>query len=282
MTISKKNARRAAGKANARIAKGSLFDAVERLDLAEVERLLAAGVSPNERWPEKYRGTALHTACCGNCEASLAIVKALLAAGADIDAIERDNRETPLHFAVDADGSDDWRIVRHLLRSKAKVNLCNRDGLTPAELASCLEHSSSAVIAMLDEGMPVETRGTVGTLLWYCSYDSYDLVVELANRGADIESGDTFDGQTPLSRACEALSSKDSFDEQEPAWKIVCFLLDRGADRHCVDKYGNRPPNFDMLIDRYQSKKQMAEMLAGIPDPKKKSNRPDFYSPPEN
>ena len=173
MTISKKNAPRAAGKANARIAKGSLFDAVERLDLAEVERLLAAGVSPNERWPEKYRGTALHTACCGNCEASLAIVKALLAAGADIDAIERHNHETPLHFAVDADGSDDWRIVRHLLRSKAKVNLCDRDGLNPAELASCLEHSASAVIAMLDEGMPVETRSSVGTLLWYCSYDSY-------------------------------------------------------------------------------------------------------------
>jgi ankyrin repeat protein len=281
MTVSKKNAPRAVRKANARIAKGSLFDAVERLDLAEVERLLAAGVSPNERWPEKYRGTALHTACCGNCEASLAIVKALLAAGADIDAIERHNRETPLHFAVDADGSDDWRIVRHLLRSKAKVNLCNRDGLIPAELASCLEHSSSAVIAMLDEGMPVETRGAAGTLLWYCSYDSYSLVVELANRGADIEAREWLFGETPLLRACEALEDMDAVDEQADAWKIFCFLLDRGADRECVDNFGNRPSNFDMLVGMYDAQKQKAEMFADIADPLRKSSRPDFYSPPK-
>jgi ankyrin repeat protein len=277
----KKTAPRAARKANGRIAKGSLFEAVERLDLAEVERLLAAGVSPDELWPEKYRGTALHTACCGNCEASLAIVKALLAAGADIDAIEWDNRETPLHFAVDADGGDGWLIVRHLVRSGAKVDLCNRDGLIPAELADTLGHPD-AVVAMLEEGMPVETLGAAGSLLWYCSYDSYSLVVELAKRGADIESASSFDGQTPLFRACEALSLMDSFDEQEPAWEIVCFLLDKGADRHCVDKFGRRPPNIDMLVDMYEAQKLKGEMLAGIADPKRKSTRPDFYSPPEN
>ena len=78
------------------------------------------------------------------------------------------------------------------------------------------------------------------------------------------------------------MSGTGKFHEQLEAWKIFCFLLDRGADRECVDKFGNRPPNIDMFVDMYEAQKLKAEMFADIVDPLKKSSRPDFYSPPEN
>jgi len=72
---------------------GPLHRAADRGDVAEVQRLLAAGADVNE----KVDGmTALHRAAENG---SVAVIHALLNAGAIVDSRERMTLMTPLHYA---------------------------------------------------------------------------------------------------------------------------------------------------------------------------------------
>jgi ankyrin repeat protein len=279
-TTSKKQLGNSSGKQTQERLTLGLYQAIENKDLEEVERILATGLSPNVSPPDAYFGSPLHMACCQWGGVSLDIVKALVAAGADVDLQDYGNGETPLHYAVDVDCEDGWQIVRYLVQIGAKADICNRDGLIPAELAENLGHED-AVIAMLDAGMPVETQGSCGTLFWYFAYDSYSLVVELANRGADMEAPDKWFGHTPLARACEALGEGEvgEIEVDNPSWQIFRFLLDRGVDRTCK-KFGRFcPPRLGDLIEMYKAQKLSSELFDEIADPGRCSKKPDFYSP---
>jgi len=141
-----------------------LLPAILRNDAGEVERLLRAGISPEEK--DREGRTAIINAAI---DANEEIVKALIAAGADLNAQDR-NGYTALHFAGqryrpeiaglllkhgaevdrrDAYGNTPlWRavfeskgrgdLIRLLLEHGADRNLANDSGVSPVQLADTI------------------------------------------------------------------------------------------------------------------------------------------------
>ncbi len=93
-------------------------------DPAEVERLIRSGADVSEK-ESGWGATALHWA------SSRRAVKALLRAGADIEAVD-DAGDTPLTYAVLSPSLD---AIVELLLSGANPDAVNFEGLTPLQLA---------------------------------------------------------------------------------------------------------------------------------------------------
>ena len=102
-----------------------------------------------------YRGdTALHVAAAAH---RLEVVRALIAAGADVRARNRHGDE-PLHYAADgAPGSEWWRpeeqasVIACLIEAGAPVDVTEMSGVTPL-LRAVRTRSSAAVLALLEAG----------------------------------------------------------------------------------------------------------------------------------
>ncbi|MCC9606235.1 ankyrin repeat domain-containing protein [Blastopirellula sp. JC732] len=118
----------------------SLVHEVWRQDLAAVQRLLDAGANPNI--PGRNCSSAIM--CAGENDETGEIVRALVAAGADVN-LQDDSGWTPLHQAVDMaiDGANqmdrteiDWTTVGVFLELGANPNLADKYGRTVADIAS--------------------------------------------------------------------------------------------------------------------------------------------------
>lgn len=127
--------------------------AVKSLDVAKVQALLASGVDPDvwditDDYDRPLQAVARRTG-----DDALAIAKALIEAGAEID-YQGDYDCTALARAVEFSGpeGDDWAMARYLIRAGANPSLYDKDGLSPAENANC-EGRNGAVLAMLEAGM---------------------------------------------------------------------------------------------------------------------------------
>ncbi|HTW63790.1 MAG TPA: ankyrin repeat domain-containing protein [Bryobacteraceae bacterium] len=117
-----------------------IMRAAKNGDSAAIRLLLAHGANPNAR--EKNgatalmlaagmgRGTGAFTKDYATEAELLEAVKVLTAAGADVNAIN-DAGDTPLHYGATA--SDD--IVRFLVASGAKIDVKDKKGRTPVEMA---------------------------------------------------------------------------------------------------------------------------------------------------
>lgn len=110
-----------------------LHEAVSRLNLVEVERLLATpGYSVNA--VDYYGNTPLLYAAMESEDANnLIIIKLLLDAGANIDARDPKNGNTALHFAVINRSPS---IVEILLSYGANYGALNNEDLMPEQVAS--------------------------------------------------------------------------------------------------------------------------------------------------
>ncbi|CAL4094831.1 unnamed protein product, partial [Meganyctiphanes norvegica] len=93
-----------------------LWNAAKLGDLDSVNNILARGTDPNWRNPDRPNETALHIASGEN---NLAVVKALLAGGADIDALNESGR-TPIKYAVFEGYLD---IVKTLIAANANLGI---------------------------------------------------------------------------------------------------------------------------------------------------------------
>ncbi len=213
----------------------ALFDAVREGDPGRVRKLLAAGTDADAWGHENPDGDLpLQAAARLRTPDAPAIVEALLDAGANID-FQGDYRSTALHRAVYEKADDGWAVARMLIRRGANPSLWDKEGLIPAEAAANEGHEE-AVLAMLDEGMPVETAGCAGPLLRYVSWDSVRLVRELLDRGADPNVCAPKSKITPLHRAAE------SFGEGgEESAEIALILLAAGADPEAKNAAGKTP-----------------------------------------
>ena len=100
-----------------------IHDAAERGDFAALRRALASGVSPNVLG--QYGQTLLHCVCVypSNAEARLDCLHILLEAGANVNALDEDEK-TPLHYAAECSHAN---VVAALIKAGADVNRVDTD-----------------------------------------------------------------------------------------------------------------------------------------------------------
>lgn len=214
----------------------ALFKAVYNRDVKAVEALLSEGTEADTwGYSDREGNLPLQVAAQLGGIDGLKIVQLLLAAGADID-YQGGYSATALHRAIYEDHEDDWRIARHLVRAGASLTLSDGDSLNPAESATEMK-DYGAVLAMLDEGMSVDLKGCVGTLLWYASWASPELVRELIRRGADVHARAN-NGETPLHRAARAFGVKTDYRE---VMEVIRILTESGASWEAVNNRGFTP-----------------------------------------
>ena len=184
---------------------------LDREDEEGARLLLAAGANPNE---VNDRGeTALHWAVWRGRGA--AIVAALLDSGANLDAQRNDGR-TAYALAVQT-GQTEVAALLEARGARTEVSAVDRfvgactpgHAVTPPEVPAgserllpdlAMSHRTAAVRALLDAGVPVDTRGDMGAtaLHWACWKGYADLVELLLASGASLTIEDQkFQGTPP-------------------------------------------------------------------------------------
>jgi ankyrin repeat protein len=176
---------------------------------ALVEMLLKAKANPNVA--ESNGVTPLMT--CAHAGA-LVGVKALLAAGAKVDAADTDREQTALMRAAAQKHAD---VVKALLAAKADVNL--RSKRVPL-------YTPMRAITYSKKAYFPEAKGQFNALMFAAQSGDVDTGKTLLDAGAKVDDGTEFDG-TPLVLAA-----------QNGNEKFAIMLLDRGANPNARDGYG--------------------------------------------
>ena len=206
----------------------------ESATLAEVGDCLASGadVSARDKYGTTplYGNTPLHLAAWGND--SLAVITALVDAGADLGAQEYVYGWTPLHIA--ARYNDNPAVITALVAAGAGVGARDDDGDTPLHIAAWRNDNAAIVTALADTGADVGAQeyvyGWTPLHLAARYNDNPAVITALVNEGADVGARDG-NGDTPLHLA--------AWGNDSPA--IVGALLGVGADATARDNKGNTP-----------------------------------------
>lgn len=158
-----------------------LIEATRTGDTEAVARLIAGGADLNAAMGDGM--TALHLAAQSG---QLAMVEALLEAGAEPDPTTRIGNYTPLHIASSQAKGD---IVRELLKAGAKVNaITSNSRVTALHLAAQEVGGADAVEALLEHGADPNAReGSSGQtpLMFAAAKNRADSIELLLAAGAD-------------------------------------------------------------------------------------------------
>jgi ankyrin repeat protein len=170
-------------KPNTPTKQSALFAAIDNRDAAKVKALIAAGADVNSR--DKDDETALMRAVCG---AVPEIIKSLLAAGAEVDA-RNQYGNTALIEATNCAYGDE--AVRLLLDAGAKVDARNKFGRTALFEAAAIG-SDKAVQALIDARADVNAKDETGRtpLMGAADQGREGHVKTLLAAGADVNAKD--------------------------------------------------------------------------------------------
>ena len=184
-----------------------------------VGALLAAGADPNAI-DHEGRTPLFHAAGAGHA----AIICDLIAVGAKVD-LKDQQRETPLREAAQSGHAD---CVRALLGAGATPRPSD---LTAAAMGG---HVETALI-LLDALTAGEIKPEPQTMSMAVWSGSVDLVQRLLDRGFDPGASDE-NGTPVLSTACQRAPG------------LVQLLLDAGADPNATDSQGATPVSFAIMF----------------------------------
>ncbi len=164
-----------------------LLDAAKRIDIKLVQQALLAGADVNMLGDGKY--TPLHEAIACDFLAMqserLNVVRLLIEHGANVDAQSK-SLSTPLHVAVVRRNVD---IVKLLIEKGANIDAQSDDGDTPLHDAvwqGCFDLAE----VLISNGANVNLRNMFGRTPLHHSQSLLDIVVLLAEHGANINAGD--------------------------------------------------------------------------------------------
>ena len=213
---------------------------------------------------DKDDRTPLHYAVRKN---SLDVAKLLLDRGADVDAMDKDDR-TPLHYAVRKNSLD---VAKLLLDRGADVDAMDKDDRTPLHYA-VRKNALDVAELLLDRGADVDAMDKDDrTPLHYAALkNSVDGAKLLLDRGADVDAMDK-DDRTPLHYAVR----KNALDVAE-------LLLDRGADVDAMDKDDRTPLHYAALKNSVDGAKLLLDRGADVDAMDKDDRTPLHYAALKN
>ncbi len=201
--------------------------AIERGDVDKVKELLAAG-NKADTWIEygEHKITPLMKACW---EGQDEIFDVLVAAGADVNAKDSDNGETPLHYAVNRDRLE---LAKKLLAKGAKVNVKDARQFTALHKAAAAGNVGMIELLAGAKADPNAEMYGLTPLMFAVSAKSEPAVRALVAHGSNVNYGSKTGnvGQTAL------MSAIQTGDEG-----MVKLLLSLKANPNARTKSGETP-----------------------------------------
>lgn len=201
----------------------TIFDAVNAGDFGRVITHLNRGANVNQA--DLY-GTPLHRAASNG---QVAIMVALIDAGADLESIGEPEKAHPLHAAALANRAD---AVALLIERGAAVDARDAAGRTPL-MTACSFGNVDAAAALLANGASPRAidKGWMDSPIHYAAYaGSVELVKLLLAYGADINAKNGNNGATAAHYAAKG-------DKPE----VIEYLAAQGADFDLRDTPGLTP-----------------------------------------
>lgn len=167
------------------------FSAIKTGDLETVEFLILSG-EDMEHCDEANNSALMAASYYGDT----GIMKALLEAGADVDAFNNEG-DTALMFAL-WDPSPKTDAVKLLLKFDADIEVMNDNGMTPLILATRNNHKESLLL-LIRAGADLEVQGKHGrtALAYAAEHHRMGPARVLIDAGADVEARDEY-SLTPL------------------------------------------------------------------------------------
>ncbi|KAG9563176.1 hypothetical protein KCU71_g8185, partial [Aureobasidium melanogenum] len=142
--------------------------AASEANLEVLKLLLDSGADAKSEDPENPGWTALHAAC-KRSNPDRAFAELLIEHEADVNAVTKISKTTPLHNAVNSAA-----VVQLLLRGGAKVDPRDSDGKTPLMLACENANSARVVEILIAAGADLNAEDNVGfTPLIYCAIHAH-------------------------------------------------------------------------------------------------------------
>ena len=196
----------------------------------EVITILLEGGAEVDGGDEKFGFTPLHDVSTNMSAAILSIVSILLGTDADVNAVTRPNRITPLHTV--AAYNPNVSVTQALLDAGSDVDAQTESGDTPLKQAVAYNENPMVVRALLDAGANVNLADNYGTtpLHWAVESGHVDIVNMLLEAGADVIARESR-GETPLHRAVAVTNNGP----------IVELLLAAGANPKAQNEDGKLP-----------------------------------------
>lgn len=204
--------------AQGRAASGSeaLIEAVESDDLSRVQRLLEEGASPDSRNEKGVPALALAATA-----KNVAIVKALLAKGADANATTTNAAEElngiPVVLYAATNGSAE--VLQLILHAGANPNAHDGNGTTPLMAAAYLGNTEMIPVLLAAKAdLEARQRKEENALMFAAEGGRYEVARLLLDAGAEVDAlGEQ--KATPLMYAAQG-----GFDD------VIALLVERGAD----------------------------------------------------